>query len=512
MDEPSSKYWLRVGRAGDLPSKRDRAIYRAFEIFPGFLVWLTFGLIIFFSWRAPVEVAIFAIIFDVYWFSRALYFNFHLKNAFNKLKIAQSADWAEKFKNLGSSRKLWQLVIIPAYKEDYIIIKETIQRVREAEWPKEKLIIVLGLEDAASAHADIITRLANAEFQNKGFVFRVTRHPQGLPGELRGKGSNETWAAKWIKENVIDKERIPYEDIIVSSFDADTVIGKDYFMCVAYNFLTTANPYRASFQPIPLFTNNVEHTPSFSRVMAFSSTYWHMISQERPEKHITFSSHSMSFKTLDEVGFWQTNVVSEDSRIFWQCYLFYNGDYEVKSIYYPVAMDANVAPTIWQTFKNIYKQQRRWAYGVADIPYWMFGYFKQWKNIRSPRKWRLPFFAFEGFYSWPTTALMLFSLGFLPVFLGGDAFRSTVLSFNLPEITSDILTVAMLGIATSAYLSIGLMPKPKLKKIHYVTFTLQWILFIPLSVFLVALPAVEAHTRLMLGKYMGFWPTPKYRN
>lgn len=474
-------------------------------------MWLTFATIFLLSWKVPMWIAIGAIIFDIYWFLKAVYFNFHLKNAFNKLKATVAIDWKARYESVSTNRDLWQLVILPTYKEEYAIIKETIDRIIYSQWPQKRLILILSLEDAAGAQADVIMQLAKAEYSNKDFIFLVTRHPANIAGELRGKGANETWGARWAKENFIDPQKIPYEDIIVSSFDADTVVGEQYFYCVAYHFITAKNPYRTSFQPIPLFTNNMEQAMSFSRVMAFSSTYWHMISQERPSKHITFSSHSMSFKTLVEVGFWQTNVVSEDSRIFWQCYFFYNGDYQVQSLYYPVSMDANVAKNWWQTLRNIYKQQRRWAYGVADIPYWMFGYYKQSGQIKSLRKWRLPFYAFEGFYSWATTSILLFALGFLPVIIGSNAFKTTVLSFNLPLITRDILTLAMLGIALTAYLSISLMPKPKLKKIHYVTFTLQWILFIPLSVFLVALPAIDATTRLMLGKYMGFWHTPKFR-
>ena len=45
----------------------------------------------------------------------------------------------------------------------------------------------------------------------------------------------------------------------------------------------------------------------------------------------------------------QTNIVSDDSRIFWQCFFKYNGDYRVKPLYYPISMDANVARSFFRT-------------------------------------------------------------------------------------------------------------------------------------------------------------------
>jgi hypothetical protein len=205
-------------------------------------------------------------------------------------------------------------------------------------------------------------------------------------------------------------------------------------------------------------------------------------------------------------------VVSDDSRIFWQCFLKYDGDYGVKPLYYPVSMDANVSSNIFKTAVNIYKQQRRWAYGVSEIPYFLFGFLKN-KKIPLKRKISLARELIEGHLSWALASVLIFCMGWLPLFLGGAEFSRTLLSYNLPRITSWILTLSMVGLIVSAYLSIVLLPPRPVgdKKFKYVMFAFSWILVPIITFFFTAIPALDAQTRLMLGEYMGFWPTEKVR-
>ena len=238
------------------------------------------------------------------------------------------------------------------------------------------------------------------------------------------------------------------------------------------------------------------------------------MNQEREEKHLTFSSHSTPFKSLVEIGFWQTNVVSEDSRIFWNLFLANNGNWRVVSLYYPVYMDANVAESFFKTFINLYKQQRRWAYGCADIAYFLYGFLKN-KKVPFSKKLNYGFFTIEGFWSWATNSLIIFFGGWLPLILGGEKFQTMIQSFSLPTLTSRILTLAMIGIVTNIWLTFQILPPfkgEKNKKIKqcFLMF-LQWFL-IPFNLIILAsIPAIEAQTRLMLGKYMNFWVTPKIR-
>ncbi|MFY9457930.1 MAG: glycosyltransferase family 2 protein [Candidatus Spechtbacterales bacterium] len=517
--------YLSTGGHGDLPKGNDRLLYRFLEMIPGILIWATFALAIFLSWASPIFVAFFILAFDLHWIFKVAYFSIHTRSAYSRMREHLKRDWLFELKELPprqlivsgqlstvSCSDLWHLTVIPMHKEPYDIVRPVIEAIAKSHWPKERMVVVLATEEAAGRSAQVIAQKLRVDFGEKLPNFFITIHPSNLPGEIPGKGSNERWAGLWIKDNFIDRQNIPYENVIVSSLDADTVVYPHYFSCVAYHYLTCEKPLRSSFQPIPLFVNNIWEAPALSRVMAFSSTFWHTMNQERPEKHITFSSHAMPLKALVDIGFWQPNVVSEDSRIFWQCFLYYDGDYRVVSLYYPVSMDANVGRSTFRTLKNIYKQQRRWAYGAADIAYFLFGFLKN-RKIQKGLMWQYGFYTAEGFFSWGTYAILIFVLGWLPLVLGGENFNTTILSYSLPRVTRVLLSIAMAGIISSVFLSIVILPPrpPNYGKWKYALMVLQWAL-IPLTLVVFgSFPAIEAQTRLMLGKYLGFWPTEKFR-
>ncbi len=501
---------------------------------PGLLAWITIILMFVLSWLAPVFVAIFIILFDIYWLFKTLYLSFHLRATFSKTRENLKVNWLGKLETMtydndhnnisenksqksmvnGQWSEIYHLIILPMYKEQYEVVRESFQALSKINYPKDKLIVVLSAEERAEKPAQEILKKIEKEFGDKFFKFLTTTHPANLPNEIPGKGSNQAWAAKEVKKLIIDPLKIPYENILVSVFDADTQVLPDYFSRLTYVFLTCKHPQRSSFQPIPLFTNNIFQAPALARVIALSSTFWHMIQQSRPERQTTFSSHSMPFKAVVEIGFWQTNIVSEDSRIFWQCYLHYNADWRVEPLFYMVSMDANVAPTFWQTMANQYKQQRRWGWGSENIPYFLDGFRKN-KKIPLRKKWYWVFVIMESFHSWATNALIIFLLGWLPLVLGGSVFSFTLLSYNLPQITRLVMTLAMVGIITSAILSIILLPpKPSwFRKWHYVLYFLQWFLMPITLIIFGAFPGLEAQTRLMLGGRfrLGFWFTPKHR-
>ena len=490
---------------------------RFFEILPGLLAWGTIVAMVLFSWLLPVWVSVFIILFDIYWLLKTVYLSLHLRATFSAMQANMKIDWQKKLEGLRGAtpwRTIRHLVILPMYDEPYEVVKESFESLSRTHYPLENMIVVLALEDRAGAPARAVGERIQKEFGALFGKFLATVHPGGLPNEIPGKGSNEAWAGKEVREKIIDPLGLDYKKILVSVFDVDTQVFPEYFSRLTYVFLTANDPLRAIYQPIPFFTNNIYEAPALARVVAFSTTFWQMMQQSRPERLTSFSSQAIPFQTLVDIGFWDRDIVSEDSRIFWQGFLRYHGEFRVEPLLYPVSMDANVAPTFWGTMKNIYKQQRRWGWGAENIPYMLDG-FSHDAEIPSGKKRYWTFNAIEGFHSWATNSLMIFALGWLPLFLGGRHFGSTLLAYYLPHITRWIVSLSMLGIVSSAVIAILLLPpRPaNFKPQRYTVYLLQWVLMPITLIIFGAFPGLEAQTRLMLGgKYrLGFWVTPKGR-
>lgn len=511
--------YLHIGKASDLKNPKDRKIYRFLEMLPGLLSWGTLIGAVIASWLAPIWASLFIMCFVVYFVLRMFYFLFLLWVGYRKMRKEEKKNWTKELDSISSFsvpvsswHELWHLVVIPSYGEPIEILRATFLSLEKTYGQKDKMIVVFGIEEREGEIARAKAKRIQEEFGNSFFRFFVTSHPGNIDGEIGGKGSNETWAVRAVKREIIDPLGIPYENIVVSSLDADTVVLPQYFLCISWHYLSSLYPLRTSFQPIPLYLNNIWEAPPISRILAFSSTFWHTMNQQRQEKLVTFSSHAMPFRSLVDVGFKATNVVSDDSHIFWQCFFYYKGDYRVQSLYFSVSMDANAAPRFITTVKNIYKQYRRWAYGSGEVAYAFFGFLKE-KQIPLRRKFVLGFELLEAHWSWATAPILLFMLGHLPTFIGGQEFSRTLLSYNLPKFTSDILTFSMIGVILSGIVSILFLPKNKRPAGLFAMLWIvaQWLIVPFVLIVFMAGPSLEAQTRWMFGKYLGFWVTPKHR-
>ena len=531
--------------------RRDKVLQRFFEIIPGFTSWgILIGMTVL-SFRNPVLAAMIIIAFYVYWLLRVFYVVFFLVLAYFRLRVERKTDWMSrigafdhltdyrrrlkrKIRDASLKRKLslWthlleiencqkaskeslraenihHLVLIPVAGERREILESNIRSLFEGDYPTDRMIVVFALEARALEEVRLGAREICERYHSQFMDFRIVEHPDNIPGEARVKGANVTWAAKdsarWLSARGID-----FDHVIVSCFDADTIVSKSYFSCLTYNFLVCPDRQRASFQPIPVYHNNIWDVPNFAKVMETSASFFILAETTNPDKLITFSSHSMSFRALVEIGYWPVDMISDDSLIFWKALIHYDGDYRVVPMYVTLSMDVVDAGTWLKTARGIYRQKRRWAWGVEGFPLVMRG-FLQMKKLAWTKRLAHVIKMFEGHVMWATWSFLLMVIGWLPAFLADKAYSGSVVYYSTSRISTVIFSLSYLTLLVLMMLGLALLPRKRVKYGFFkrVLFTMQWFFLPWINVLFSAIPALDAQTRLMLGKYMEFWVADK---
>ncbi len=487
--------------------------YRLYEILPGLSIWLALILGVGLSFLKPLWMIYFILIFDVYWVIRVAYFSFYLFLSWRRFRKAIKVDWFERLtRQIPDWERRKNVVFLPLYNESWEVIKPTLNSFLDSSYPASKTYVVISGEERKKEHWQAMQKLIAENYAGKFADLIFCTHPVDLPGEIPGKGSNIHYAEFEFKKYA-DAKGWEYIDIIVSVFDIDTIVHRDYFAHLAYIYNKHPRPNHSSYQPLTLYNNNLWQSPAIIRIMAFGTSFWMLFSLARLDNLVTFSSHSMSFKAIIDCGGHSKDIVSEDSRIFFQCWLRYNGDYEVTPLYIPVSMDTVRDDSLWQSLKNLYLQQRRWAWGTEQIPYLLW-HFRLNKNISWFKKVSVLFHEWEGKWSWAVIAILITLLGRLPLWVAGNEVRQSALFFNAPNILEILMQLAMLGLLVSMVMSMLILPsRPGDQPRHrYLFMVLQWLL-LPISlIFFSSLPCIDAVTRLMFGKYLGFNVSVKKRS
>lgn len=529
---------------------RRHPLWRFLEIVPGTIAWSALLLPLILSIFAPTFVATFIIIYTIVWLFRSFKLSINLYRSYVQSKVALKMNWMKmiayndcpdkigyelnrvnkeqdpkryfklfhlrnKIASLKQSnqykksRDIYHAIIFVTYKESYEVIRESIRSYTKSRFPSSKMILVLAGEESDKENFQINAEKIRKEFGPKFSHFMVTIHPKNLPGEIRGKSANATWGAKQFKK-YSDKKGIPYENIIISNFDADTVAHPNYFAELTFKYLTEDRRTEKAYQPTHLFHNNIWDVPVMMRMVALSCSYWRMAESVEKDKYKSFSSRSLSMKTVIDVNYWDPSVIPEDSRQFWTAYTIYEGRHTLVPILSPVYMDAVLSDTYIKTFKSQYEQLRRWAWGVCDFPFVALNLWYHPTIKWTDKVYKIYEFLKNSFF-WATGPILITFMGFIPGMIN-PAFRDTVLAYNVPRVMSDMLTISSGGIIMCAVISLAMVPGNTRRRFFgQMALVLQWLLIPVVSIFLSAIPALDAQTRLMFGKYLEYKVTQKAR-
>lgn len=520
----------------EIPIGKRTRFYRAFEMLPALLSYVTILLPVIFSLINPLIGAIFVIVYIIIWFVKAMAMSVRSIQGFNILTKAQAVNWRARLDNLEApeaSLRKWRhngewkadihqhnlerlaasegarkpsdilnVIIIATYNESIEVLEPTVQSLLASDYDMRNAMLVIAYEERGGKDIEETVELLERNYRHEFRHFYAVKHPADLPNEVIGKGGNITYAGRFVEKTVRDLDIDP-ENVIITTLDSDNRPHKTYFSYLTYEYIMHPEPRYTSFQPLSLYLNNIWDVPAPIRVLATGNSFWNIVISQRPHMLRNFASHSQGLAALMDTDFWSTRTIVEDGHQFWRSYFRYDGHYNVTPIFVPIYQDAVMSEKLTRTLHAQYVQLRRWAYGASDIPYVAERVFT--------RKRTAPFWdAFLKFIrlvdshiSWASAPFILLLGAFAPLFLSSESSRSIV-AHQLPSIASGIQQVALVGLVIIIVLSFRMLPeRPKTYTWRRnVSMLLQWVLAPILGIAYSSAASLYSQTRLLFGKYL----------
>ena len=500
----------------DAPSPVRQLGDRLLEAAPGLITWILLlapaWIPLFFLSEGAQAVAWAVLVFDVYWLFRTFLVITGMWSTYLKMRRDMATDWLARCRDdplpEGSTEPLsyHHLCIIPTYTEPYHVLEKTCQAIVDAGYPGElKLIGVITRETDKPGWANVARLQKQFGDQVAGFFhIKDPMEPPLVPG----KSAAMNWGGRDMVKRL---GALGYDlaRVLVTDLDSDYRVHPQYFAWISYHH--ARQPLRDSiiWQPVPLFHNNIWEVPTAVRVMSAFTSQWQMFLHSRPQRLVAFSSYTCSLRFIHEVGYWDKDVIPEDSRFYWKSFFRYGKRFSMKSAYLPLYGDSPQSRDYASTHLSQYNQIKRWAWGITDVPYVLKRLFK---HREIPLWLRLRRFAnlFLNHLNWVFLPVLLIFGSSLPVLVSVD-FSITDLGQSLWFYSGLVLGTTLLSLSTLILLEALMLPPgpPRWGPLRRGLAYLQYFSYPVVGILLSVVPALEAHTRLLLGKYLEYRVTEK---
>jgi hypothetical protein len=498
----------------DAQIDRYRWLQRVLEMVPGLISWAIILGPIWLSFSYPWLVAYFVLTFDFYMLCRSLWLGVTVVIGYRRLRRVLATDWNARLETVKApgqgapkARELIQLALIPTYTEPLDKLRHTVRALADAEWPKErKICAIITRESDADGIANV--QILRREFRKSFAEFIHILDPLE-PGIVIGKSSAMAWGGRYLYRLLVRERGMDASRILITDLDADFRVHSQYFSYLAWTHLSDENRDTQLYQPIPFFHNNIWEAPILLRLFAAMLTQLQLWRSVMPEKLVSFSSYSTTLKMVHEVGYWATDAIPEDSRFYWKSYFTYGDRFRAVPLFIPIYGDAVRARSYWRSMMTQYIQARRWAWGVTDIPYVVQNAIRHTEIPLLSRVWRILNLFWEHI-SWAIGPFVITFGAIIPLILN-PAFGQTILGQNLPIYASTMLTMAFLALAVMIYIENSIVPSRPLSWgwLPRILSYAQWVGLPIIGILFSNLPALDAQTRLLTGRYLEYRVTEK---
>jgi Glycosyl transferase family group 2 len=353
-------------------------------------------------------------------------------------------------------------------------------------------------------------------FEGQKLNVIITQHPDGLVGEIKGKSSNEDWAARQVSLFVKSAEFDP-EMCVITSFDADSRVGTNFFQILSFHYCHCENRLVTGFQPMPVFSNNLFDVDLLPFLVGINTTFWTMIQYSLLDGLHFFANYSVPLVLAQRVDFWQRDIIAEDALFFSKCLIKTDGEFQVIPSFNHFNSDNIESENYWQTIVNQYNQLRRWAWGgIESFPFKFYNFFVlPGSKIDIRHRISLVFNDWYSHFCWSTLPVVFSLIVFLPALVNLEFAKSTI-AVNFYELLFYFSLISYVSLGVVIFIIfVFIYPKAAMNdEINKVTWQHKLNILIPILIspfimFVWGPPAIDAQIRGVFGKYMGYWVTPK---
>ena len=486
---------------------KTRFFQRLLEIIVPISSWFLITLPLWLSPFHPAMVAYFIIAFDLYFFSKCLSTAYSSVVSYNEILFHSQIRYYKKLKNLKNFNVLKHFIIIPNHKEPIYKLSETVKTLTDNDYPdKDSVYLVLAFEkrelESTQKNQTIVSQY------QKYFKKIISCYHPLKKNEEPGKASNQTYAAKIVDDYVI-KNNIDRKNTLITICDADSQLPKNYFSYLSFQYLKDKDRLFYFYWAPVLLYNNFWQLPFLVRIQATLSSLLRLAFLSQKENLIQVSTYSTNLWMLKQINFWDIDIIPEDWHVFFQAFFTFGEKVKTIPLFTIVNGDAVYSGGTMKTLANRYEQEKRWAWGVTDVGYVLKRFF-QTPHINFWQKLKKIIFIIETHLFWPISFFILTISASIPPLIN-PSFKRTVLGLLLPKLSALILTLSSVMLILYIYLDIKLRQKVNMKTgiANLPLLIIQWYFLPVVSFFFSSLPALDAHTRILLGKKLKYKVTEK---
>lgn len=486
---------------------------RVLDGIPGCLAWVALLLCVVMAVAFPRTLLLIAILVALYASIRFAMAGVANVIGMRNIKAWEQIEWCDYYQQRVTDQALkWDevkhIVIIPNYKEPEPVLQRTLDTLAEQFQASEKIVIVMAMEAAEQGCIEKAERLV-ALYEKRFLHIFYTVHPRGLPGEMQCKSANQAWAARWVKRRLIDELNYNIDHIVVTTMDADTLWHKNHF--AALTALFALNPQRGlRFWQAPIrYHGNIWDINPLLRIVNAYSTAFELAYLTAPWwKPLPMSSYSLSLRLLDNSGYWDSDVIADEWHMYIKAFFSRDGEVELERIFLPFLAQAVTGDTLLEALHNRYLQTLRHAWGSKEVGF-MLAKILEHPEIQFPRASRLLVrVSHDIFLAGPGWVIMTVGSQ-LPLLLHPELLQSLVAEgFSNPMFIMIQFAFPLLTFLGIVFWYQDVVARPQRTRKQAFTERMWTILSFPalpiLTLFLVAIPTLQAQTRLLAGVPLQF--------